>query len=127
MKDINTFKSRIVTEDNIKFDYFEWLENRFSINKYISSIHNLNIELASRFNEFYINNKIKIYISDNCITGESDYKILKYMKEKIFGNIAIHSCDSDFSLSMITKQLKYNMLNLNINLNLVRPNIKIIM
>jgi hypothetical protein len=125
MKDIHNFKSRIVTEDNIKFDYFDWLEHRFSISKNISSIHNLNIELAKRFKKFYINNKIKINISDNNIKGESDFKIFKYIKEKnILGNITIHSCDSDFLLSMITKQLKYNMLNLNINLNLIRPNIR---
>ena len=55
MKDIHNFKSRIVTEDNIKFDYFDWLEHRFSISKNISSIHNLNIELAKRFKKFYIN------------------------------------------------------------------------
>lgn len=98
----------IISEDNIIYDYFEYINNIFSFNKSFGPdselITSLEIFLKDNIKNKYKN--INIYIDSGNINGEADYKIFKYIDEnKINGEICIHSCDSDFLHLILLNQI----------------------
>ena len=109
----------IVTEDDITFDYFDWINNMYSFDKSLGPFSSLLIYLSE-----FINNKmtesyknIKIYVNNSTNNGESDYKIFKHIIDNnIDCSITIHSCDSDFIFLITWFQLlsivKYNDINM---------------
>lgn len=109
----------IITEDDITYDYFDWINNMYNFDKSLGPYSTLLIYLSE-----FLNNKmsdayknIKIYINNSTNNGESDYKIFKHIADNnIDCSIAIHSCDSDFIFLITWYQLlsivKYNDVNI---------------
>ena len=109
----------IITEDDITYDYFDWINNMYSFNKSLGPNSALLIYLSE-----FINNKmteayknIKIYVNSSNNNGESDYKIFKHIFDNNLDcSISIHSCDSDFIFLTTWYQLlsisKYNDVNI---------------
>jgi hypothetical protein len=114
-KIINT----IIVEDDIMFDYFDWINNMYSFDKSLGPFSSILIYLSE-----FINNNLKetyknitIYIDNSCNNGESDFKIFKHIKDNnIEQSISIHSCDSDFIFLVLWYQLlsitNYNDVNI---------------
>ncbi len=122
----------IITEDDISFDYFDWIKNMYSFDKGIGPYSKI---LNDIINFIHINmvdtfKNIKININNSLNNGEADYKIFKYIiDKKIDCDITIHSCDSDFIFLILWYQLlsisKYNDSNIMlINYNNLKSNIK---
>jgi hypothetical protein len=105
---------------DIKYNYFEYIKNTYSINKNFGPESDFLLDLSVFLKTKLCNgNKIKVYINDGTIRGEADYKILKHIEENnISGDICIHSCDSDFLYFIILYQLKNE--NKYINMNFVK-------
>jgi hypothetical protein len=109
----------IITEDDITYDYFDWINNMYSFDKSLGPYSALLIYLSE-----FINNKmtdayknIKIFVNSSTNYGESDYKIFKHIFDNNLDcSIAIHSCDSDFIFLITWYQLlsivKYNDVNI---------------
>lgn len=104
-KDIN---ENIIEENNIIYDYFNFIYNQFSFNKSFGP----NSELITSLETFLKDNisikykNCKIYIDSAKNNGEADYKIFKYIKDNnISGDICIHSCDSDFLHLILINQI----------------------
>jgi hypothetical protein len=110
--------------DELYFDYFKWLKNRFSIDKSFgpSSEFIINFEnyLKSRFNTFF--DKTNIIINNAEQNGESDIKIFKYISEleDITGDFCIHTTDSDLIHHILVQQVYYNLINKDVNLTVVK-------
>jgi hypothetical protein len=117
----------IIVEDDIMFDYFDWINNFYTFDKSIGPYSPILIKLSQfiniKMNENYKN--IKIYINNSINYGESDYKIFKHIiDESMDCSIAIHSCDSDFiflilwyQLISTTKYIDTNLMFINYNYN----------
>ncbi len=119
----------IITEDEIMYDYFEWINNMYSFDKSLGPYSDILIYISkfieTKMNETFKknNNQIKIYINNSTNYGESDFKIFKHMIDnKIDCDIAIHSCDSDFIFLIIWHQLMSIVKSNSINLMLVNYN-----
>ena len=109
----------IITEDDITYDYFDWINNMYSFDKSLGPYSSLLIYLSE-----FINNKlsdayknIKIYVNSSKNYGESDFKIFKHIFDSNLDcSIAVHSCDSDFIFLITWYQLlsisKYNDVNI---------------
>ncbi len=109
----------IITEDDITYDYFDWINNMYSFDKQLGPFSPVLIYLSE-----FINNKmsenyknIVIYVNNSKNYGESDFKIFKHIIDNNYDcSIAIHSCDSDFIYLTIWFQLlsivKYNDTNI---------------
>jgi hypothetical protein len=112
----------VITDDDITFDYFEWINCMYSFDKSIGPYSKL-LLLIGEFIEFKLKdeyNLIKIYVDKSTNYGESDYKIFKYIIDnKIEGDIAIHSCDSDFVFLILWYQLYAIVKNNFINISLI--------
>ena len=98
----------IIIEDNITFDYFDWINNMYSFDKSLGPFSSVLIYLSNFINtkmtESYKN--ILIYTDSSINNGESDYKIFKHIvDQKNDCSIAIHSCDSDFIFLITWYQL----------------------
>jgi len=98
----------IIVEDDIMFDYFDWINNFYTFDKSLGPFSPILINLSEfiniKMNENYKN--IKIYISNSINNGESDYKIFKHIiDENVDCLIAVHSCDSDFIFLILWYQL----------------------
>jgi len=114
-KIINT----IIVEDEIMFDYFDWINNMYSFDKSLGPFSPILTYLSEFINKKLSDNykKINIYINNSYNNGESDYKIFKHIKENnIDCSIAIHSCDSDFIFLILWYQIisttNYNDINM---------------
>ncbi len=122
----------IITEDNISFDYFDWVKNMYSFDKGIGPYSKILNDIVIFINNQMINTfkNIKININNSLNYGESDYKIFKYIIDKKMDcDIAIHSCDSDFIFLILWYQMlsisKYNDTNIMfINYNNLKSSIK---
>jgi hypothetical protein len=98
----------IIIEDNITFDYFDWINNMYSFDKSLGPFSSVLIYLSN-----FINTKmtesykhILIYTDSSINNGESDYKIFKHIVDNNNDcSIAIHSCDSDFIFLITWYQL----------------------
>lgn len=110
-----------VEEDNIEYDYFNWMKKKFNCNKIIDS----NSVFVKHLKEYIIdtvkiNDNVKIDV-DKEDFGEADYKIFKYISSnKLDDNITILSCDSDLVYQLMLQQYNYNYLNRNIKLGLFK-------
>jgi len=128
-KIFNTYFENIVqdliTEDDITFDYFEWLKHLFSFDKSLGPYSEIMILLGN-----FILGKLKDDYSDIIVTlnnstnnGESDYKIFKHIKDNnIDCDVTIHSCDSDFIFMIVWYQLLCNTSSIDINIMLIYYN-----
>lgn len=110
-----------VIENDIEYDYFNWMDKKFNCNKIIDS----NSTFVRKLKKYIVENinfeeKIKIVV-DNEEFGEADYKIFKYIsKNKLDSKITILSCDSDLVYQLILQQNNYNYLGSDINLSLFK-------
>ena len=101
-----------VEEDNIEYDYFNWMKKKFNCNKIIDS----NSVFVKHLKEYIIDtveisNNVKIDV-DKEDFGEADYKIFKYISSnKLEDNITILSCDSDLVYQLMLQQYNCNYLN----------------
>jgi hypothetical protein len=119
----NSMYNDIINEDDIKYNYFNWLYSKFSINKSIGPTSKLTIELE----KFLVNklknyfNKIEINLNSGIYYGESDNKIFSHIhKKKLTNDIVIHTCDSDLVHQIITQQCYFNIKQKNIFLSVIR-------
>ena len=116
----------IHTENGTSYNYFDWLENKFSIDKSFGPSSELILNLELFLKKFFKNNKLEeinynLHICSGKIFGESDFKIFKYISQKsIKNNIYIHTCDSDFLHLILVQQCYYNTFQKNIKYNLIR-------
>ncbi len=107
-------------EDNIEYDYFNWMKKKFSCNKIIDSNSSFVKHLKEYIKQGLQLQNINVTI-DNEDFGEADYKIFKFISsKKLTDNITILSCDSDLVYQLILQQYNYNYLNKNINLSLFK-------
>lgn len=122
-KIINT----IITEDDITYDYFDWVNNLYSFDKSLGPYSPAIITICNKLEEKMIKSyntttsgNIIINFNNSTIYGEADYKIFKYIIDnKIDGSIALHSCDSDFIFLLVWYQILSFSKNLEINLMLI--------
>jgi hypothetical protein len=107
----------------ITYDYFKWIQYRFSINKSICPaslfINNLELYLHNKLSSYY--SKLKIYINSSKENGESDFKIFKYISTiNLPGDYCIHTTDSDIIHEIIVQQTYYKIISKDINLSVIR-------
>lgn len=100
----------LVTEDDITYDYFEWIKYLYSYDKsmgpFSESMIQLSLFVVNELKKIFIN--ICITMSNSTQAGEADYKIFKHIKDnKVDCEITIHSCDSDFIYLIIWYQLLF--------------------
>ena len=117
--------NNLITEDEICYDYFEWIKNLYSFTHNLGPHSNIMILLG----KFILNNliltypNIKITLDGSNNNGESDYKIFSHIKKNNINlDIAIHSCDSDFIFMCIWYQLISNISGIDINIMLINYN-----
>lgn len=119
----NNMKNNIIVDNDIKYNYFGWLYNKFSINKSIGPTSKLTVGL-----ENFLENNFKNSFSDIIINinygyehGEADNKIFKEIYNSNADNdIVIHTCDSDLVHQSITQQCYFNIKQKNIFLSVIR-------
>jgi hypothetical protein len=110
--------------NNLYYDYFKWLKNRFSIDKSFGPssefIINLEMYLSIRLKKLYPN--IKIIVNSANQNGEADIKIFKYISllDDISGDFCIHTTDSDLIHQILIQQVYYNLINKDISLSVVK-------
>jgi len=110
-----------VLEDGIEYDYFSWMNKKFSCNKIIDS----NSSFVKHLKEYIVNkinlpNNISIKV-DSEQFGEADYKIFKYIStQNLTDKITILSCDSDLVYQLILQQNNYNFSGNDVNLGLFK-------
>jgi hypothetical protein len=135
-----------ITNNYITFDYFKWLNSRFSIEKSFDTllknskylVDRLNLEkpcfskgsasLFLKYLELFLNirlnehfPKINIVINSMTENGEADYKIFKYIaNSKIEGDYSIHTTDSDLIHQVLVQQTYYKIINMDINFTIIR-------
>jgi hypothetical protein len=110
-----------VIEDNIEYDYFSWMNKKFSCNKIIDSnssfVKHLKEYILTKIN---ISKHINIKIDEEEF-GEADYKIFKYISSNnLKDKITILSCDSDLVYQLILQQYNYNYCDLDVELGLFK-------
>lgn len=112
----------IIEDGYYKYNYFDWLNNKFSINKSIGPTSELTINLEKfLYNKLKLSYKFEIHIDNGINYGESDTKIFKYIhKNNIKDNIVIHTCDSDLIHQIIIQQSYFNINQTNVNLSVIR-------
>lgn len=120
-----TIKNLYMDENGIKFNYFKWIEKRFSLDKSFSPISpiikNLEIEIQKYFTDKYPN--IKLFIDSGSNNGEADLKIFQYIqKHNLLGDVIIHTTDSDLIHLMLVQQTYYLLKRLDINISILKHN-----
>lgn len=116
-------KNLYMEEDGIKFNYFKWIEKRFSFDKSFSPISpiikNLEIEIKTYFTKKYPT--IRLFIDSGANNGESDIKIFQYIqKNKLNGDVAIHTTDSDLIHLMLVQQTYYLLKRVDVNISILK-------
>lgn len=116
-------KNIYVEKDGIKYNYFKWIEKRFSIDKSFSPISPiikvLEQKLNVYFNEHFPN--INIHTCSGSINGESDLKIFQHIQNnKLLGDIAIHTIDSDLIHMMLVQQTYFLLKREDINISIIK-------
>ena len=118
-----SIKNLYMEEDGIKFNYFKWVEKRFSFDKSFSPISpiikNLELEIQKYFSSNYPS--INLFIDSGSNNGESDIKIFQYIqKNKLLGDVAIHTTDSDLIHLMLVQQTYYLLKRVDINISILK-------
>lgn len=115
-KTFKNFKNDIYQDNNLIYNYFDWLNFKISLDKSFGPsskiITDLELFLKLSNSKQILSNKINynLNICSGKVMGESDFKIFKYIqKKKIKGDIFIHTCDSDFVHLVLVQQV-YNIL-----------------
>jgi len=120
-------KNNYMEEDGIKYNYFRWIEKRFSLDKSLSPIAPLVKKLESELLKYYYSKykNVKIFINPGAINGESDIKIFQFIhNEKLQGDVLIHTTDSDLIHLMLVQQTFFNLKRNEINISILRHNSK---
>jgi hypothetical protein len=116
-------KHMYMEKDGIKYNYFRWIEKRFSIDKSFSPISPLIKTLEEKIN-IYFNEKFpntNIYINSGSINGESDLKIFQYIQtNKLLGDVAVHTTDSDLIHLMLVHQTYFFLKKEDINISIIK-------
>jgi len=120
-------KNFYMEEDGIKYNYFKWVDKRFSLDKSFNSISpiikRLEIELLNYYKKKY--SKVDIYINPGSINGESDIKIFQFIQSKnLIGDILIHTTDSDLIHLILVQQVYLNYKRIDSNISIIRHNSK---
>ena len=116
-------KNIYIDEDGIKYNYFRWIEKRFGIDKSFSPISPIIKILEQKLSLYFIKkfSNIKIHISSGSINGESDLKIFQYIQNnKLHGDIAIHTTDSDLIHMMLVQQTYFFLKREDINISIIK-------
>jgi hypothetical protein len=116
-------KNIYMEEDGIKYNYFRWIEKRFGIDKSFSPISPIIRTLEQKIKEYFTEKfpNIKIHISSGSINGESDLKIFQYIQSnKLTGDIAIHTTDSDLIHLMLVQQTYFFLKREDINISIIK-------
>ena len=127
-RNFSKMKNNIYTENGISFNYFEWLDNKYGIDKSFGPSSKIIINLEFFLKKFYKKNNLEdinynIHICSGKIYGESDFKIFKYISKKnIKDNIYIHTCDSDLVHLILVQQCYSNIFQKNLSYNIIRYN-----
>lgn len=126
-KDYKNLMSIDSSIDNLVFDYFKWVKNRFSVDKSIGPssdfIKNLELFMNQKMKNFYQISGLKIKININSAkeNGESDLKIFKYISQlETNGDYCIHTTDSDLIHQMLVQQSYYKIINKDINISVIK-------
>jgi hypothetical protein len=120
-------KNFYMEEDGIKYNYFKWVEKRFSFDKSFSPISPIIKKLETDLHNFYTKNlpKIKIVVNQGSINGESDIKIFQFIqKENLMGDVLIHTTDSDLIHLMLVQQTYFNLKRKDVNISILKHNSK---
>lgn len=107
----------------ILFDYFKWVNYRFSIDKSIGPASNFikNLELFINIKLEHHFSNIKIYISNSKENGEADLKIFKYICDNdITGECSIHTTDSDLIHQILIQHTYNKIINKDINYTVIK-------
>ena len=123
-ENFDNMRNDIISEDGLVYNYFDWLNNKFSLNKSIGPsshlILNLGLFLERRFKELYLNN-FDTVINSGLENGEADNKIFKYIhKNNLLDDIVIHTCDSDLIHQILAQQVYFNLIQKNLSLSVIR-------
>jgi hypothetical protein len=108
LSDFYKQKIKLITEDGLTYDYFEWIDHMYSYDKtlgpYSNTLNNIADYIENKLQEQYKN--ISIFVNRSIIDGEADFKIFKHMETNMIDcNISIHSCDSDFIFMILWYQM----------------------
>lgn len=121
-ENFNNILNDLVLEDGLYFNYFNWLNNKYNINKSIGPTSDLNLNL-----EIFLKSKLtqKYNLEVNLINGqsygESDNKIFCYIyKYELGDDIVIHTCDSDLVHQTLVQQTYFYLNNKQIDLSVIR-------
>ena len=120
-------KNFYMEEDGIKYNYFRWIEKRFSFDKSFSPVSPIIKKLETDLQSFYTKNlsKIKIVVNQGSINGESDIKIFQFIqKENLTGDVLIHTTDSDLIHLMLVQQTYFNLKRKDVNISILKHNSK---
>jgi hypothetical protein len=112
-----------MNEDGIKYNYFRWVEKRFGIDKSFSPISQIIKTLEQKISLYFIKKfpNIKIHVNSGSINGESDLKIFQYIQNnKLHGDIAIHTTDSDLIHLMLVQQTYFFLKREDINISIIK-------
>lgn len=122
----DNFKNDLYEDGNITYNYFDWLNNKISLDKSFGPSSQLILDLELFLKMYAKDNILKkvdynLNICSGKVMGESDFKIFKYIqKKKIKDNIFIHTCDSDLVHLILVQQI-YNFIHQKkINYHIIR-------
>ena len=118
-------KNNYIEEDGIKYNYFKWVEKRFSLDKSFSPISPIIKKLEEKI-LFYFEQSypsLDIFMNNGSINGESDLKIFQFIQtHNLKGDIAIHTTDSDLIHLMLVQQTYYLLKREDINISIIKHN-----
>lgn len=124
-KYFGNIKDIYIDEDGIKYNYFKWIEKRFSLDKSFSPISPIIKKLEVELARYYKNRNIKVFINPGSSNGEADLKIFQFIQnENLIGDILIHTTDSDFIHLMLIQQVYFNFKRIDINISIIKHNSK---
>jgi hypothetical protein len=111
-------------KEDLYFDYLKWFNKyKFIVDKSLGPGSNfiINCELYIENNIKNFFPKVKIYIDSSNINGEADLKIFEHINKDIC-DYTIHTIDSDLIHLMLIQEVYYKLLNLDININILKYN-----
>ena len=120
-------KNFYMEEDGIKYNYFRWIEKRFSFDKSFSPVSPVIKKLEIELQRFYSKNlpNLKTVVNQGSINGESDIKIFQFIqKENLTGDVLIHTTDSDLIHLMLVQQTYFNLKRKDVNISIIKHNSK---